>query len=226
MFYLPDLFLLFYPGLTQCFCTPLGVGGVTHQGRGNCSVRTSRTLQDDWRTSHSGLVTFCSFLDIRLATCSQGEPVLWEFKYYINSSFYTSGQTSFFYWKHSLVPGERWGRGEERRSLKGKGTCRKLLFCLIARFMTLFHCLWSLCISRLRKYFSKNNLTLICAKKLPLSCHSTIHLAQISEGPDPWPSDSSELHFVHNTSSLHSQTKDLCRTLVATDLLQLWEEAS
>lgn len=82
VFYLPDLFWLFYSGFTQCFCTLLGVGGVTHQVRGYCSLCTSRVLRDDWGASHSGLVTFhsfpCSLLDIHLATCSQGEPVSWE----------------------------------------------------------------------------------------------------------------------------------------------------
>lgn len=48
------------------------------------------------------------------------------------------------YWKRRPVPEEQWGwggRGEgERLTLKGRGTYRKLLFCLITSFMTRFHC--------------------------------------------------------------------------------------
>ena len=69
----------------HCVYTLLGVEAVTHLERGCSSLGTSRVLQDDWGTSHLGLMPFCSFpgshLDVYLATCSQGEPVRWVFKY-------------------------------------------------------------------------------------------------------------------------------------------------
>lgn len=65
------------PGERKLFCAYIqGVAGWLR----NCSFRLGHV---------------CSSLGMRLASCSQGKPVRWEFKCSINSSFYTSGQTRF-----------------------------------------------------------------------------------------------------------------------------------
>lgn len=165
---------------------------VTHQKRGYHSKCVSRVLQDDWGTSHLGLVPFSPSLVLFWIFTWPLAPKENQSVEYSNIKLIplcTSGQASF-YWKHRLEPAGKWGWGEERLSLKGKG---KLLFSLIVSFITLFHSPWSLCINRLRTYFSENSLILInlCSEFSSFLLQHHLHgPLDLREGPDPWPSDS------------------------------------